>query len=184
MSVPVSVCLKEQACVRLQFLNDLLFEWFPYVQVGFSSLLCYLILSVFLSFSFSWWNDGFRLLTDGLLAGQWTLQWHASGRQVWTGAGFKHGGDVEGLQAERENMSDNIYTDHTHHHPFTVYQHHKGSGWGKGARGRLFKLTEVTELAKTEINVTLRQWVLGRTTQYAVRPPWMKPVTTSDGWWR
>lgn len=37
-----------------------------------------------------------HLLTDGLLAGQWALQGHASGRQVWTGAGLKHGGDVEG----------------------------------------------------------------------------------------
>lgn len=36
------------------------------------------------------------LLTDGLLAGQWTLQGRASGRQAWTGAGLKHGGDVEG----------------------------------------------------------------------------------------
>lgn len=36
------------------------------------------------------------LLTDSLLAGQWALQGHAVGRQVWTGAGLKHGGDVEG----------------------------------------------------------------------------------------
>lgn len=36
------------------------------------------------------------LLTDSLLAGQLTLQGHASGRQVWTGAGLKHGGNVEG----------------------------------------------------------------------------------------
>lgn len=42
------------------------------------------------------WNDCTRLLTDSLLAGQWTLQGHASGGQVWTGAGLKHGGDVEG----------------------------------------------------------------------------------------
>lgn len=35
------------------------------------------------------------LLTDRLLAGQWTLEGHAGGRQVWTGAGFKHGRDVE-----------------------------------------------------------------------------------------
>lgn len=36
------------------------------------------------------------MLTDSLLAGQWALQRHAGGRQVWTGAGLKHGGDVEG----------------------------------------------------------------------------------------
>lgn len=45
-----------------------------------------------------------RLLTDSLLAGQWTLQGHAGGRQVWTGAGLKHGGDVEGLQAQTQNI--------------------------------------------------------------------------------
>lgn len=37
-----------------------------------------------------------HLLTDSLLAGQWALQGHACGRQVWTGAGLKHRGDVEG----------------------------------------------------------------------------------------
>lgn len=36
------------------------------------------------------------LLTDSLLTGQWALQGHARGRQVWTGTGLKHGGDVEG----------------------------------------------------------------------------------------
>lgn len=36
------------------------------------------------------------MLTDSLLAGQWTLQRHAGGRQVWARAGLKHGGDVEG----------------------------------------------------------------------------------------
>lgn len=54
------------------------------------------------------------LLTDSLLAGQWTLQGHASGRQLWTGAGLKHGGDVEGLQAQTQNMSGNI------HRPYTL----------------------------------------------------------------
>lgn len=46
-------------------------------------------------------GDCLCLLTDRLLAGQWTLQGHASGRQAWTGTGLKHGGDVEGLQAEK-----------------------------------------------------------------------------------
>lgn len=37
-----------------------------------------------------------RELTHSLLAGQRALQGRAGGRQVWTGAGLKHGGDVEG----------------------------------------------------------------------------------------
>lgn len=41
-------------------------------------------------------NDCMHLLTHSLLAGQRALQGHAGGRQVWTGAGLKHGGDVEG----------------------------------------------------------------------------------------
>lgn len=43
------------------------------------------------------------LLTDRLLAGQWTFQRHARRRQVWTGAGFKHGGDVESHPVSSES---------------------------------------------------------------------------------
>lgn len=43
------------------------------------------------------WERG-QSLTDGLLAGQRRLQGRAGGGQVWTGAGLKHGGDVEGLE--------------------------------------------------------------------------------------
>lgn len=51
------------------------------------------------------------LLTDGLLAGQWTLQGHACGRQVWTGAGLKHGGDVEGHPVCSESSLDEACED-------------------------------------------------------------------------
>lgn len=46
-----------------------------------------------------------HLLTDSLLAGQWTLQGHASGRPVWAGTGLKHGGDIEGLQAQTKKKT-------------------------------------------------------------------------------
>lgn len=59
------------------------------------------------------WNDCVCPLTNSLLAGQWTLQGQACGRHVWTGAGLKHGGDVEGLQAQTQNMSGNIHRPHT-----------------------------------------------------------------------
>lgn len=51
------------------------------------------------------------LLTDGLLAGQWTLQGHAGGRQVWTGAGLKHGGDVESHPVRSEPSLDETRED-------------------------------------------------------------------------
>lgn len=41
-----------------------------------------------------------------MLAGQWTLQRNASGRQVWTGARLKHGGDVEGHPVRGEPSLD------------------------------------------------------------------------------
>lgn len=51
------------------------------------------------------------LLTDSLLAGQWTLQGHARGGQVWTGAGLKHGGDVEGHPVCSESSLDEACED-------------------------------------------------------------------------
>lgn len=86
----------------------LLLEWFPYLEslspLTAPRLLLPDILPVFLrSISVSSYdsrNDRVRLLADRLLAGQRCLQGRARGRQVRTGAGLKHGGDVEGLEAE------------------------------------------------------------------------------------
>lgn len=47
------------------------------------------------SLTSDWWKDCRWVLTDSLLAGQWALQRHASRWQVWTGAGLKHGWNVE-----------------------------------------------------------------------------------------
>lgn len=60
-----------------------------------------------------------RALTDGLLAGQRRLQGRAGRGQVWTGAGLKHGGDVEGLEA-RETSAEKksgVRTTHAANHP-------------------------------------------------------------------
>lgn len=46
-----------------------------------------------------------------MLAGQWTLQGHASGRPVWASAGLKHGGDIEGLQAQTKKKPTNVRKD-------------------------------------------------------------------------
>lgn len=59
------------------------------------------------------WGRG-RALTDGLLAGQRRLQGRAGGGQVWTGAGLKHGGDVEGLEeGGRHEQKKKWCQDHT-----------------------------------------------------------------------
>lgn len=64
-----------------------------------------------------------HLLTDSLLAGQWTLQGHASGRPVWAGTGLKHGGDIEGLQAQtKKNNCQERHADHTCCQSLTVYK--------------------------------------------------------------
>lgn len=61
------------------------------------------------------------LLTDGLLAGQWAIQGHARGRQVLTGARLKHGGDVEGLQAQtQKHVRRYTQTTHAVNHPLFI----------------------------------------------------------------
>lgn len=100
------------------------------------------------------------LLTDSLLAGQWTLQGHASRRQVWTGAGLKHGGDVEGLRAQTQNMSGHIHRPHTRtdNHSLFITTFRDPSGENEG-ESLLFKLSSVnreqreTNPVKTEITV-------------------------------
>lgn len=59
-----------------------------------------------------------------MLAGQWTLQGQASGRPVWAGAGLKHGGDIEGLQAQtkKKNKCQERYADQTCCQSLTVYK--------------------------------------------------------------
>ncbi len=88
------------------------------------------------------------LLTDSLLAGQWALQGHAVGRQVWTGAGLKHGGDVEGLQAQTQKKY--IQTTHTVNHSLFIVNTRDLSEENEG-KSLLFKLTKSTESREKQI---------------------------------
>lgn len=82
------------------------------------------------------WGRG-RALTDGLLAGQRRLQGRAGGGQVWTGAGLKHGGDVEGLEGGgRHEQRKKWCQDHTRRQSSRCLLTQRGIRRGRRGRGR------------------------------------------------